>query len=421
MTGPAEWPDRFIYVTTASQGAAVNHAPLHRADDRRCVGLVVLCPLASPNRPSDQDRTQSLVPADRLIRTVRNVFGVPPDRIHIEKGHTDLLGDWTSALHIAADMARDLDAAVVFNVTAGRKPTVLGALLGAPRGPDAPDIVMISIGLDSTIRRVDLQRDGSLLERPLSGLCDMTLEVYLGTYGLKILPPEGRDRDELFLISCIDACAVLDHGLRRADFRRLLGDLQGRVAEERGRPPFRIALRDKEGAVLQDLLSSVTGASVEGQALILQTEESRGFLSGLWLEVMALLALRRTAAGYPGAQIARGLEVADVKAPPDKVETDFDIALLHRDQFALVECKAGRKPENLRKGITHLSHYRALLSAQAGRAWLLAPLADRAEDEGLKSHAADRGVILLTGPDAVATLVARVEDWLGSALPSRAD
>ena len=115
--------------------------------------------------------------------------------------------------------------------------------------------------------------------------------------------------------------------------------------------------------------------------------------------------------------MARGLQIADVRAPRKKTETDFDIAILHRDRFGLVECKAGRDVNFLRKGITHLAHYRALLSAQAGQAWLLAPLAHGLQEEGLKSQAADRGVTLLTGPEAVATLVARVEDWLGSPAP----
>lgn len=408
----AEWPDRFVYVTTASQGAAVNHAPLHRAGIGRLVGLLILCPLSSPNRPSDSDRTQCLAPADRLLRTARDVFDVLPDHIHIEKGHADLLGDWTSVLHTAADMARGLDASVVFNVTAGRKPAILGALIGMPRGPDVPQIVMISIGLDSTIRQVVIT-PGGLEERPLPGLCEDTLDVYLGTYGLKVPASPKRDHQNAFLATCDAACEEIGRALRNRDFCNRFGKLQKEVAGLKAPPPLTISLNAGEEAALGDLLSSLLGASLEEGNLTLTSEDARGFLGGYWLEAMALRALEPLRQRHPALQMERGLEVADVRAPRGKTETDFDIALLHRDRFALIECKAGLDPSLVRKGITHLSHYRSLLSAQAGRAWLLAPLLKNPGADGLKSHAEDRGVTLLTGPDAIDILAVRVADWLG--------
>ncbi|MGQ0566602.1 MAG: Card1-like endonuclease domain-containing protein [Gemmobacter sp.] len=413
-TPAATWPDRFVYVCTATQGATVNHAPLHHAGAGRIAGLVILCAFGSPNSPSAQDRIQTQAPTERLRQTAMDAFGLPRDRIRVVTGHADLLAPWTDALHIAADMARREDAAIVFNITSGRKTATLGALLGAPRGPDAPEIVMVTVGLDSTLRRIDLLPDGRILERPLPSRPGLTLEVYLGTYGLRVIDPTAGRQTEARLADRTDAYAVLSHGLAQAEFRQRLGDLQTRVARCEGRAPWRLPLRGNEAAVLSSFLAVVEGVSVVDADLVLHNEDAQRFLSGLWLEGLALMALRSALSAHDMLHLARGVEVAGRRAPRGKAETDFDLALLHGNRFGLVECKAGRDARSVRRGLVHLSHYRALLAAQSGGAWLVAPLATLTEEEGLHAQVAALGVALLTGAGAVDQLVVAVQAWLSS-------
>ena len=375
----ADWPARFVYVCAATQGAMITHAPLHHAGADRLAGLVVFCAISAPGHPTVADRSNALLPADRLIRAATEVLGLPKDKVQVLMGEADLLAPWTNALHEAAAMARRSDAAILFNLTSGRKTATLGALLGAPRGPDVPEIVMLTVGLDSTIRRVDILPNGRLSERPLPLGEPQTLQSYLGCYGLRLPNAHQRREEETVLMARDQAFPALEIGLKNHRFRTALANLQMRIATARQRPPCMVALKSGEAGELAPLLSVLDGVSVAVEQLHIADEAASRFLSGIWLEGLALWALRRANSTRRDLILARGVEVAGQRAPSSMVETDFDIAILQGERLGLIECKAGRDVNLARRGLIHLAHYSGQLAAQSGGAWLLAPLA-----EGLK-------------------------------------
>lgn len=410
---PATWPDRFVYVCSATQGAAINHIPLHHAGAERLAGMVILCALTSPNRPTQQDRSNALVPAERLIRTACEVLGLNRKQIQMFTGHADLLAPWTGALHLATEMAAGANASVVFNVTSGRKTATLGALLGAPRTANQPEIVMISVGLDGTIRRIDIMPDGTLHESPLPAKTDQTLQGYLGYYGLRLIDPRGRDRREADLLGRTASYAAIASGLPYASFSDGLARLQSRLAKSEDPLPISINIPVKDVEVLGPLLATINGVVLEKHRLTVQTEAARRFLSGVWLEGMALRALQDALRTIPGLHIAQGVEVASHKAAKvGLAETDFDLALLSGERLGLIECKAGRSTRLVRHGVVHLAQYRSHLTAQAGGGWLLAPLANDLRENGVVAQAAERGITVLNGPSAIEDLVRSVSDWV---------
>ena len=409
----ATWPDRFIYVCSATQGAAINHIPLHHAGAGRLVGMVILCALISPNRPTQQDRSNALVPAERLIRTACEVLGLPRKQIQMFTGHADLLAPWTGALHLAAEMAAEANAAVVFNVTSGRKTATLGALLGAPRAPNQPEIVLLSVGLDGTIRRIDIMPDGSLNESPLPAKAGLTLESYLGYYGLRLFDPQGRDGREADLMGRTASYAAIASGLPYSSFCDGLARLQTRLAKSVDPLPFGISIPANDVEILGPFLATIGDVVLDKHRLTVNTQAAKRFLSGVWLEGMALRALHDALGAVPGLRIAQGVEVASPKAAKaGRAETDFDLALLSGERLGLIECKAGRDTRLVRHGVVHLAQYRSHLTAQAGGGWLLAPLAKDLRENGVVAQAAERGITVLSGPSAIEDLVRSLADWV---------
>lgn len=410
---PADWPDRFVYVCTATRGAIVNLAPLYHAGADRLAGIVILRALASPNRATALDNAEAIEPSERLRKTAMEAFRLPKHRIRMLKGHADMLSDWVRVLDIAADMARDEGAAIVFNVTAGRKTTAIGALLGLPRTPGGPPLHLLTVGLDMTMRRIDLQPDGPPTERPLPAHPGLGLELYLGSYGVQMLNRDQRRQREARLEACRDAYGILAARLGNVRYARCLGDLQPRAARFDGAGPFDLSIGRQEADVLMPLVASVPGARLRNNTLTLDTW-AKDFFAGLWLEGLALTALRKVIPVDGPAHLACGVEIAVRKTPRGHATTELDLAVLSGDRLALVECKAGRDTRGVRRGLVNLAHVRALLTAQAGAAWLVAPLisAQEAEAKGLKAQAEESGITLLTGPEAVTDLVSALAGWL---------
>ena len=181
----AQWPERFVYVCTAGGAATVNLSPMIHAGSSRIVGLVVLRAIADHKSPTTSERAQAIIPASRLMNFARNVLDLSQNDIVLITRHPDLLSDWTNVLATAAELARAKNAEVVFNITGGRKPASLGALLGYSPASDGPRMSLISVGLSPfVVRLVQWTDTRTLSESPLPVLGRLGLSDYIASYGL---------------------------------------------------------------------------------------------------------------------------------------------------------------------------------------------------------------------------------------------
>lgn len=407
----ARWPERFVYVCTAGGGANANIAPMLHAGAGRVAGLVVLVPVTDTASPSPPDRAQAILPAERLEAYAGRVLKLPEDRMRRVWGHPDLLGDWSGAMAEAAALARDLDAEIVFNITGGRKPATLGAILGQSGAGDVP-VSLISVGVSTfTMRLVRVRPDGMLDERPLPSPGRATLDDYLASYGYREVNRDRRLEWTEWVQSKDRAVRTIQRmgwRDRQATFRpiyRAMFDLRKKPL------PLSFDLPDEAPPALRKVVGSLDGVVLESNRLTITTRHARRFLEGGWLEALILDAVASRLGRRSDVQVFAGVEIARDKDQPKRnrsaSETELDLVILGDDRVDLVEAKAGADVTGLHNAITKLGHYRTLLSGPAGAAWLVAPLVTRRvlEENELLAHAEAEGVGIYEHTSSVGQLV----------------
>lgn len=407
----ARWPDQFVYVCTAGGGANVNVAPMLHAGAGRVAGLVVMVPVTDRVKPSGPDRAQAILPAERLEAYARRVLRLPEHRMRRVWGHPDLLGSWTGTLTEAATLARELDAEIVFNITGGRKPATLGAILGQGGAGEVP-VSLISIGVSSfTVRLVRVARDGTLDERPLPTSGRAGLDDYLASYGYRAV---NRDAQ----LAWTDWMRRQNQVTRRIQKmtwpeRQAAFRATHRATYERRRAPlpFQLSLPENALPPLGPIIDGLEGAVLACDQLTIETNEARRFLAGHWLEALILGSVEARLGSRSDLQIFSGIEIArdmdQTGRNRSAAETEFDLVILGDDRLDLVEAKAGADISGLHDAITKLGHYRTLLSGPAGAAWLVTPLVSRRilDEYDLLAHAEAEGVNIYSGDGAVGRLV----------------
>ena len=406
----AQWPERFVYVCTAGGGANVNVAPMLHAGAGRVAGLVVLVPVTDQHDPTPGDVSHAILPAERLEAYARRVLGLPAERIRRREGHPDLLGDWTGALREAAKLARALDAEIVFNLSGGRKPATLGAMLGQAGAGEVP-VSLITVGASSfVVRLLRVAGDGTLDERPLPTAARASLDDYLASYGYREINRDARLAWTGWMQSqeaAIMAIRKATWPQRQTAFRAVYREL---AKADRTPVPIEIGLAEDAHSALAPIVSALDGATLTDFRLVISSDEARRFLAGQWLEALILHDVEAVFSDRNDVQIFSNVEIADgVEAGRNTAvaQTEFDLVIMGDDRLDLVQAKAGTDIRGLHDAITKLGAYRTRLSGPGGAAWLVTPLVTRKtlEEKDLIAHARSEGVRIHNNDGAVRRLV----------------
>jgi len=129
MTG-GDWPEKFIYVTSATAGAAVNVAPIAKAGIDRIVEIHVFVGMGSAT-----DRADAEIPYENLCATVEvlaKAAAVRPPPVVAHQGDVHDLAHWNEKF-VTIRERNAPDVPLVLNITPGTKAMSLGAALA--RGP----------------------------------------------------------------------------------------------------------------------------------------------------------------------------------------------------------------------------------------------------------------------------------------------
>lgn len=431
MPTPA-WPDRFVYVCSATQAAVVNVLPLVHAGVGRVQEMVVLLGSANPQSRDPTTLREAIAPEERLRAFARR-HGIAMREQKLA-GDPDGLADWKD--HVAAVAARlPAGCHLVFNITGGRKQMSMGALIGWLEADAASRHLCAVSGNPLKVEFHSI--DGATRTiAPRAG--ELDLEGYLQSYGYRELAAAERAQVEaLFRRAARPIAAfaevLLAQGqwlvplLRRAVQERLPDDgrrfLPGPVdpwlvdgGNQRNRETLADALHALDGVA--GLRADTNRA---GQRILQATHrEGARLLNGGWLEAELFNRLERRLAGRPHVSVAANVRLAfDLAEAADaKAELgELDVAVMVGSQLHVLEAKTGHfggKGQMAgERAFGQVEQLKRSLLGQFGRLLLVQ---SRETDETLAAgdgafpdRARGAGIDLLLGPDAVAKAEARVE------------
>jgi len=408
------WPDRFVYLCTAGAGAQVNIAPMLHAGADRVVAVVIMVPVADPANPTAEEKAQAIIPADRIFSYATRVLNLATARVRRISGHPDLLSaDWARSSRVATDLARELNAEVVFNVSSGRKQATLGALLEMMRRPE-PKVTLLTVGSSEfVVRGITLGADGKIAESVLPVEATQQLGPYLTSYGFREIGCERRTRHQEW----IEAQHNLVGAIRSLGYRtqqKVFGHFNRTVSTKRLNAPCEIPISTEIEGHMADIATMIDGCSVAHGQLRVESEDGLKFLTGGWFEAEVYTAVREVLLPT-GAILAANVELTAAKRKRDgfdPAEVEFDVVVLGNDRLDLIEAKSTMDPKGLHGVIDKLAKYRTQLSGPAGVVWLVAPFHNQASLErlGLIEHAKHEGVRFFYGADAVAQMVAQLKE-----------
>ena len=118
------WPKRIFYVCNSTFGSVVNAIPIAHAGASRIVGAKVLCEADNPSKPTQVEKRQSIDPADRLIKFACELGIKSVERQTLQNSHSYL--GWSNVLTEISEIAKQMNATLVYNVTGGKKNMCLG-------------------------------------------------------------------------------------------------------------------------------------------------------------------------------------------------------------------------------------------------------------------------------------------------------
>ncbi|WP_298572025.1 hypothetical protein [uncultured Aliiroseovarius sp.] len=407
------WPERFVYVCGAGGAATVNISPLLHSGRNRVQGVVIMSAVSNERQPTPTDFSQSIKPTKRLKEFCTQVLNLDGSLIKVITKNSDSLRDWQDVLDEASNLAEELDAEIVFNVTGGRKPATLGALLGyRPLNPQSPRLSLISIGhAPFQARLIRITKDGDIQENLLPIEDRLRIGSYLHSYGVTELAPESRLVFESFLVDSIPATKAIGQiaysengGKKFSVLYQSLIRSDKAAREGREFRPYSVTLPRP----FLKPASRLSGVEIQSDDYVkVETEIAHDFLLGKWLEASIFNKAIEVFEGYNDVEIAAGLRLgmmSNRKSKPDV--TEFDLAILAEERLDLVEAKAtfgkaGRT--KLHGSIDKLAKYRNQLSGQSGKAWLIAPLLSFEDLAAIDAidHANNEGVRLIWGANAV--------------------
>lgn len=341
---------RLVYICTATSAGIVNVLPLLHLGLDRLAALIILVGAAEndPRKATDGERSEALLPAERLQQFVRE-RGVTTERIEpiCHDPNDDLW--WQETVRALFDRFVDHDISV--NITGGPRgmlcASLLGALgaIGAPSRPNRSLRFHVYRGGPARVVEMWPNAGGEqLLDKER-----LSLDEYLRLNGLEGLDgPDataqrreraGRARVLEALWNWVRANSTAHIRRGRIRFLPRLGQaiVAGKTAE------LRFSDRGMLASLVQRSAGALAPIGLAGGPSRPTTDERRlaqKLLGGAWLEELLALRLDRIFAGAD-VQVIQSLRVRYTDAVESKSDVaEIDVVVFDGAQLHFVECKA---------------------------------------------------------------------------------
>lgn len=382
MTQRIEWPEKFVYVCSATQGAIVNTLPVIYAGADRIARIYVLCGASGLDTTDPREIRDAIDPFHRLELFVKDASAHLPCSPEVEPlfGDPQRFATWEEHMRDIREAEQDSGLPIVFALTGGTKPMSIGAMVGAAGAP--PDRLRFVFVAGSPLRvefvegtrQTDMVRHGRL-----------PLDVFLEAYGVREIEPViRREREQSYR----------EHETEIAEFAQgyLRDPLKSApILNNLIRPLFK---EKNEFQVGEIGLASVSGAdhrkrfrqmfaglpAMPGFERVAQdqfrvtTPEAGLFLQSGWLEAHIFNRIGKLVRGRNDVEIRANLCLTHDRSDLGEI----DLAVYIGDQLHIVEAKtlsfsgpAGQ--ESVGKSLRQIDTLKRLLLAQHGRAWLVNP------------------------------------------------
>lgn len=425
------WPDKFVYVCSATQAAIVNALPIVHAGIERVSKIVIFCG-AEDHITKDARLIREVIEPARLLQSAISDFSegitVPTECIY-ENAFS--LAAWTKHMRAVVKSASSEGLQVVYNLTGGTKIMSIGGLTG---GRNMPTLVYVS---GAPLRTEFLVNDQQI-EAPRAG--ELSLRQYLSLYGVKEDLADRKQRNEQAILFRHHRSQILtfaDLMSRAAVFSRLLRNATDRLFQKNyvSGEPTDIFVRGDIGDVPNGLfeallkLNGIPGFSFNEtpeMSLNVTNERAARFLRGGWLEAALFLSIETECAGRNDVEVANNVAIRFASAPEQTGVRDIgelDVAVMVRSQLHIVEAKTGgfsakASRENAEQSIAQIDVLKRHLLGQFGRCIAVNPteqldtLAGRSGD--FVKRAENSGIELALGPTAIADTVAKIRMVVGA-------
>ena len=405
-----DWPEKFIYVCSATKMSVLNTAPIIHAGQKRIALAVVFC--GAEEASLDRNDIEHALSPTRLLLEWLDALEIPRLPIY---GPANDMGHWAIELRRLSREAAALGLPVLFNAAGGRTQMKLGALW-----PPMPEVTTI-IAEPSPLRIgfVDA-RAGVPAFRPTRRDGPLFISDYVGCAGFEEHDEQKRLGVEKFFsthAAAIDRFGETLIAGRRQNLGPALNAQAQKLFPKNHFVPGRLIFAEHEPALvaLQEIsgLPGITFSTSGGWVTVgLDRRDTAQLLCGTWLEAMLFNRLRMALDGKPA-------EIQACLALREEDGTDLwgeaDLALLINDQLHIVEAKATvfRDDRNYSeskdakiKAERQVSKFRGKLLGPFGEMWVINPLAEEGDIGDV--YRSRLNAKLLLGPDALDRLVGDV-------------
>lgn len=398
------WPEKVIYVCSASRGITPNRAPLRHAGSvpDRLKGVLILEGIADPKTPTATEKQDVIATAVVLRKIAIDEMGLEPENVQTFKENPHRLDAWTGAMEEAAKMAGN-DAAIAFNITGGTKQMTLGTLLG--HRSEMPALHLVS---KPNVGQVQLVRFGGqgLETAMLPFSADDTLKNFLASHGRFEIDPEKRKEVEKWRLAQMAAVGFLV-GKRMGERARIIASIGRGIPTEQTRnrtwQPFIFAPKHDIGVpdTTFTFANKIEGLETSEDKIHVKTQNADRFLRCGWLETLCFKKVRDALKGTD-AEVVMGLEMAALRQSrrnARKAEREIDVAVFWKDQLLCIECKSGGALFGPEEALRSSDDARVTFSGRAGAAFMALPGVNPNGDHvpDILARAADRAVVPLIG------------------------
>lgn len=420
-TETADWPERFVYVCSATGFRHLNTAPLLQAGVERVAAVVILVGLTNENNPDTGDKKNAILPAEALKTLAIEELGLSPDQVEILRGNGDLFEVWHDRADQIIAFARQHADTILFNISGGRVPMKISTLLRLRQQTEIK-AQYLSVGMNEfALRLLEYDADGRPHERTLPVHGGLPLAEYLKSFGLVEINASAREKTQKHYADLAGVVDMYRGMLPQRAFANAVRELLNCLPSE-DRPirlPYKFRVSAESWELLRPITARMPGVTAEeaDRGLTLESHQALKFLRGHWLEALVYNRLRHAFSDRADVTIATTLDYMrhdETGRRTPKSESDFDVVLLCGNQMVLIECKAIVSiSDRLRQGINMLGERRKELMGEGGRAYLIAPLLDlqQLKTDGLVDQATAGNVTLLAGSGALDTLLRDLRDF----------
>lgn len=402
----ADFPNRFVYVCTATRAQTVNTTPLMQAPRGALAGLVIVQALSDPTTggASTQEQSHS---NPKELQVLGRRLGLKESQIRVIKGNASRFDGFGEVLARAGEMARAANAEILFNITGGPVPAKFGPFLSYRPAPGAPALHLVYVSHAPFVAYlVSLAAERGIRQFPLPVAERQPFAGYLATWGISEADPDARLADARRHREAAKAAGrFLALAPESEKFRSLEVAFVRATGLRKLSYPFREPNGDAARSLLDHgLLNGVDGLRVEGDTVVADGAFALEYLSGKWLETLLFTRLERRFAGRNDVDVLCGVRFQLAEGGSGKRDLgDIDIAVYAGGQLFAAEVKAGRTTKGIFVALKQLADIRQHLLGNGGGTWLVAPRMrpDWATVANAVRAGEKTGTRVLAGPRAV--------------------